>query len=249
MIIVCPACETRYDLPESAIGPEGRTVRCAQCRHSWLQLGPESAEATEPLEAAAPLSTETDVPAQNADTAEITAPPAPTAPIPPAAPPVDPLVASLAFNLWEADEPAPPRKRNKAWLWLLALFLLLAAAIGAALTLYGSPDWLPIHNTAMRTSPAGLALDFPPSMIERKTLADGTEFFGARGTVTNTGSTRRRVPPIEIVLRNPAKHVVFRWEVVPPKSQLGPGESMTIKEAVTDIPRDATLPEIGWKAG
>lgn len=43
MIIACPACSTRYVVPDSAIGVEGRTVRCAKCRHSWFQDGPELA--------------------------------------------------------------------------------------------------------------------------------------------------------------------------------------------------------------
>ena len=40
MIIACPACATRYVVPDSAIGVDGRTVRCAKCRHSWFQDGP-----------------------------------------------------------------------------------------------------------------------------------------------------------------------------------------------------------------
>ena len=41
MIIACPACNTRYVVPDSAIGAEGRTVRCAKCKHSWFQDGPD----------------------------------------------------------------------------------------------------------------------------------------------------------------------------------------------------------------
>ena len=59
MIIACPACATRYVVPDSAIGIEGRTVRCAKCRHSWFQDGPELAVPPPPLmaepEAAAPV--------------------------------------------------------------------------------------------------------------------------------------------------------------------------------------------------
>jgi predicted Zn finger-like uncharacterized protein len=43
MIIACPACNTRYVVPDSAVGVEGRTVRCAKCKHSWFQEGPEIA--------------------------------------------------------------------------------------------------------------------------------------------------------------------------------------------------------------
>lgn len=41
MIIACPACNTRYAVPDQAIGVEGRTVRCAKCRESWFQEGPD----------------------------------------------------------------------------------------------------------------------------------------------------------------------------------------------------------------
>lgn len=251
MMIVCPACSTRYDVPESAIGGEGRTVRCAQCRHSWFQPGPDGTSESIDGMADAPALAEVEAAAVAAGAPEsAAASPAPQ--LAPSATPASDLVIepSPFTDLVSEDpqeEPAKPRGTGRTWLLLVLLFLLLVFAIGGALAWFGAPDWLPIHRTALVTSRAGLALDFPPRLIERKTLSDGTEFFGARGTVTNTSGTSRAVPPIEIVLRDSGKRVVYRWEVVPPKRRLAPGESMTITEAVTDIPKSATVPEIGWK--
>ena len=52
MIIACPACSTRYVVPDNAIGVDGRTVRCAKCKHSWFQEG-ASAEGVAASEQAA----------------------------------------------------------------------------------------------------------------------------------------------------------------------------------------------------
>ena len=43
MLIVCPNCATAYMLDEAAIGPAGRTVRCARCKTSWFAGGPQAA--------------------------------------------------------------------------------------------------------------------------------------------------------------------------------------------------------------
>jgi predicted Zn finger-like uncharacterized protein len=36
MQIVCPNCETSYQVDASAVGPTGRSVRCARCRTVWF---------------------------------------------------------------------------------------------------------------------------------------------------------------------------------------------------------------------
>jgi predicted Zn finger-like uncharacterized protein len=44
MIVTCPSCDTRFSVPQSALGPRGRTLRCARCGHKWHQDAENHAE-------------------------------------------------------------------------------------------------------------------------------------------------------------------------------------------------------------
>jgi len=272
MIIACPACATRYVVPDSAIGAEGRTVRCAKCRHSWFQ-DPPVLELGEPAAVAPPDVAPPARPAETAPAPErspvppverprFVVPPPPSSepevPPPLSAEPVQPHVGeatSSEFDALESGssqfEAAPPfrRRRNtlKLWTWAAAIFAVLAAGAMAAVSYWGLPDWVPVSRPTFDVGQPDLQLDFPADQQERRQLPNGIEYFGASGTITNIGSEARNVPPILIVLRDARDRIVYSFEVQPPKRSLAPGESVTVNEAVTDVPRSARSAEIGWK--
>ena len=283
MIIACPACATRYVVPDAAIGVDGRTVRCAKCKHSWHQDGPELdlaqfGEATAAPEPGVGAGAGSTAPANQAEAK----PAADTAPTAPARPPepspasaVTPAEPARAANAPDPMEPQaapgvktgrdtqdrfdenasqfdyqPPfrPRRNPLKLWTAAgaVFAVLALASVLAINFAGLPDWFPGNRPTFAVGQPDLVLEFPEDQQDRRELPNGTEFFAATGTITNTGRETRDVPQLLIVLRDQRDTVVLDAVVTPPQDTLAPGESMTISEALVDVPKSARFAEIGW---
>ncbi len=282
MIIACPACATRYVVPDSAVGIDGRTVRCAKCRHSWFQEGhplerpeqaaPPEVPATEtPVEQEeAALRTEPERPEpvsegiaryeaaaddQTEDSTVEEKTELPPAPVAPAEPEPESVPSPVSMQAPEAQysqfEYQPPfrSRRNPLRIWTAAAAVFAVIALGtiAAVNYWGAPDWIPLNRPTFAANQPDLVLDFPPAQQDRRTLPNGSEFFGAVGTITNVGRQSRAVPSILIVMRDEREKIVYSWVLAPPKPKLAPGEKMTVVEAVTDVPKSAKFVEIGWK--
>jgi hypothetical protein len=164
----------------------------------------------------------------------------------PDAPP-RPTVYDDTVSQFDYSPPFRPRRNYvKLWTWAAGIFAILALGTVVAANTFGLPSWMPVDRPLFAVAEPDLELEFPVEEQERRTLPNGTEYFGARIIVTNTARETRDVPPILIVLRDGRERIVFSWEVTPPQASLAPGESMTINEAMTDVPRSAVFADIGW---
>ena len=250
MILSCPACRTRYVVPDSAIGPTGRSVRCASCGHKWFQAAAEPVETTTP-DTAAPSS-------PSAPPLPSTPAPAPVAEAPRPAPSPAPTAAEPErqrdWSSRDIDELPPPPfaarrpRRNPAKIWTAVAvgFALVVSALGAATWWFGVPAWAQNLMPAMAGAEPDLVIELPVEQQDHRTLPNGTIYFAVRGSIVNPTDRPQRVPPIKAELRDAGGAIVYEWIIQPPVAVLPAGERRSFSEAHTDIPRRAVLLTASW---
>ena len=231
MIIRCPSCHTRYDLPLSRMDADGAVMKCPSCHHSWLESR------------AIEVSYE---PVRN---------------LPEVAEPrfeADAEIRRLVDATRGAEEAFAARKRRRRKTiaaWAAFGILVTTPFAGAMAFPEAAVRLFPASMAAFAW--AGKDVNIYGLTIRRVETqhlnAEGTPVIAIKGEISNTSGVSRKIPWLRFGLHDPSGKDVYSWQLDTNVRPLEPGESTSFVTRIASPPtaageiqiRFARIEEIG----
>jgi predicted Zn finger-like uncharacterized protein len=264
VVIACPHCGTRYQVPPEALGERGRTVSCAHCGKSWL------AEAPTPEPEDDRLFTASEEEALDREftavekRGELAAVPSSLRKLMPAeAPPPPEVVKSIAeikaaIAPRVADAPAKPSEAPKpkaaekpqrglplARLYpvvrMVAVLLLVAMLAGGWMfrtdIVRALPDMAGVYAAiGMPVNVVGLEFSDVTTLTTRR----GEEAaLTVKAKIRAVSGRRMSIPPVVVTLLDEHGASVYEWSVMPPAPDVAPGEVVELSAELAAPPAAA----------
>ncbi len=233
MILTCTSCSTRYYADDAAIGPTGRTVRCAACGFSWF-AEPQLELRTQAVAKASESRPEG--PQQEPLTRERVERLRRAAEQPGPAP-----SAAAKFRAQQAERMRRERMRAAVVVWGATGAALAASATGMVAFRQDVAELWPRSASAF----AALGLDVNVYGLEFYDLTVERDFDGATpillvsGEVRNIGRDDKQVPPVRISLRDTRSHEIFELVNVVSEEPIAAGAAVPFQIRVENPPDDA----------
>jgi predicted Zn finger-like uncharacterized protein len=242
MILSCPNCATRFGVPDHALQPAGRTVKCSRCAHLWF-VGPDGEPAPAPLPAVIGQA----APAPEPEPAAADTPPSAAS-----APPRDfdaAIAPTNAENAALADARAAARAQLSAaarpklaswlgWTAFVAVVSLLAIAIYFHEVLAAEyPSTRPFYRITKlmpQMNHDGLKvqkLTVEPDLgqVDARSLPAAVT---VRGEVVNESWIPRTIKTLQGSLRDVQRQEIQRWDVATSRAWLWPGQAIAFGSEV-----------------
>ena len=222
MIISCPSCDTRFDMPASRSIPDGAMVKCSACGHSWLEARAIElpAIAKHALPAVIDYGFEPDM-----------------------------EIRRLVEANRDAEEAFAQRRRQKnkrltGWAALAAavtLPLIAAAAFPETIVAAAPATVAAYQAIGKQVNIYGLDL----RRIElQHMVVDGTRVLAIKGEIANISGSEQRIPWIRFGLRDTGNAEIYNWTLDAGARPLRPGEITNFVTRVASPPEMAKNVEI-----
>lgn len=227
MLISCPSCHARYNLPDNRRMADGLALACASCGHNWIERPTIDAQAVEVYDVsprAPPLRTL----------------PAVIEPGPDADLEVRRLMeaARLAQEAFKLKRQRRLKTlRNWAILGCFTLSPIAAAAAFPVQVVQLAPITIKAYEKiGFTVNVYGLEIR---KVEEQHAIVDGTRILTVKGEITNIAGSERKIPWLRFGLTDSGAQEVYNWTLDTGARPLRPGETTNFVTRVASPPESA----------